>query len=165
VTADKDFKRVVRNYAREHGISYAAARRHLRPSTARRFEEHTMVEFNLAAPILRFFDEDKAREFYVDYLAMKVDFEHRFDPDSPLYMQVSRGKLVLHLSEHHGDGTPGTHVLVYTTGLAELQAELAGKDRIGRQLPGLEQDDIGTWVQVTDPFGNVLRFLESSSDP
>jgi hypothetical protein len=27
-------------------------------------------------------------------------------------------------------------------------------------LPGLERDDIGTWLQVIDPFGNTLRFLE-----
>jgi hypothetical protein len=110
VTSDKDFKRVVRTYARERGIPYAAARAHLRPGIAQRSKEHVMVEFNRAAPVLRIFDEDKAREFYVDYLGMTVDFEHRFDPDSPLYMQVSRGVLVLHLSEHHGDGTPGTHV-------------------------------------------------------
>ena len=119
-----------------------------------------IVEFSRAAPILRIFDEGKAREFYLDYLGMSVDFEHRFNPESPLYMQVTRGALVLHLSEHHGDGTPGTHVLVYTTGIAELHHELAAKDRIGRQMPGLERDDLGIWLQVVDPFGNVWRFLE-----
>jgi hypothetical protein len=32
---------------------------------------------------------------------------HRFAPDLPLYMQVSRDGSVLHLSEHHGDCSPG----------------------------------------------------------
>lgn len=37
----------------------------------------------------------------------RVDWEHRFEPGFPLYLQVSRDGLVLHLSEHHGDGSPG----------------------------------------------------------
>jgi catechol 2,3-dioxygenase-like lactoylglutathione lyase family enzyme len=54
-------------------------------------------------PILRSFDETKAREFYVDFLGFTVDWTHRFEPDLPLYMQVSRDGIVLHISEHHGD--------------------------------------------------------------
>jgi len=40
--------------------------------------------------VLRSFDEAKAREFYVDFLGFTVDWEHRFEPGMPLYMQVSR---------------------------------------------------------------------------
>ena len=57
-------------------------------------------------PILRIFDEDKAKEFYVDYLEFVVDWEHRFEEEMPLYMQISLDSIVLHLSEHHGDCTP-----------------------------------------------------------
>ncbi len=39
-------------------------------------------------PILRIFDDAKAREFYVDFLGFKVDWEHRFDPRTPIYLQV-----------------------------------------------------------------------------
>ncbi|MDQ3453082.1 MAG: glyoxalase superfamily protein, partial [Actinomycetota bacterium] len=38
-------------------------------------------------PILRSFDETRAREFYVGYLGCVVDWEHRFDGQGPLYMQ------------------------------------------------------------------------------
>jgi catechol 2,3-dioxygenase-like lactoylglutathione lyase family enzyme len=31
-------------------------------------------------PILRIFDDAKAREFYVGYLGFEVDWEHRFEP-------------------------------------------------------------------------------------
>jgi hypothetical protein len=48
-------------------------------------------------PILRIFSVEKAREFYLDYAGFRVDWEHRFDPTAPLYMQVSRDGLVLHL--------------------------------------------------------------------
>ena len=41
-------------------------------------------------------------------LGFRVDWEHRFRRAAPLYMQVSRDGLVLHLSEHHGDACPGS---------------------------------------------------------
>jgi catechol 2,3-dioxygenase-like lactoylglutathione lyase family enzyme len=61
---------------------------------------------------LRIFDEARARDFYVEYLGFAVDWEHRFGGRGPLYTLVSRGSLVLHLSEHHGDGSPGHVVYV-----------------------------------------------------
>ena len=78
-------------------------------------------------PILRSFDEAKAREFYVDWLGFTVDWEHRFEPWAPLYMQVSRAGIVFHISEHHGDGSPGAHVRVQVTGVRDYHAELIGK--------------------------------------
>ena len=67
-------------------------------------------------PILRIFDVDKAKAFYVDFLGFQIDWEHRFDVSSPLYMQVSRARLTLHLSEHHGDACPGSTVFVFFAG-------------------------------------------------
>ena len=37
-------------------------------------------------PILRSFDEARARDFYVRYLGFEVLFEHRFEPGLPLYL-------------------------------------------------------------------------------
>lgn len=117
------------------------------------------MKFNRVIPVLRIFDAGKAKEFYVTYLGMTVDWEHRFEPDLPLYLQVSRGDLVLHLSEHHGDGTPGTVVYVDTTDVASLHAELHAK-RYAHLNPGLDTDEIGTHLSVLDPFGNALRFTQ-----
>ena len=58
--------------------------------------------FTRTIPTLRIFDSGKAREFYIGFLGFKVDFEHRFEPDLPLFMQISMGDIVLYLSEHHG---------------------------------------------------------------
>ena len=82
------------------------------------------VTFTRVVPILRIFDLDKARQFYVDYLGFTVDWEHRSSESAPLYLQVSRGLLVLHLSEHHGDGTPGSAVYVETRDVRTFHAEL-----------------------------------------
>jgi len=63
-------------------------------------------------PVLRMFDVAKARKFYIDYLGFKVEFEHRFQDNAPMFMGVSRDGLMLFLSQHHGDGSPGAHVVV-----------------------------------------------------
>jgi catechol 2,3-dioxygenase-like lactoylglutathione lyase family enzyme len=115
------------------------------------------VSFKPAVPILRIFDVDKAKEFYVEYVGMTIDFEHRFEAGTPLFMQVSRGELVLHLSEHHGDGTPGTVVYIQTTNVRALHAELAAKN-YPHLRPGLSTDEMGTCLALLDPFGNTLRF-------
>ncbi|PJN37930.1 glyoxalase/bleomycin resistance/extradiol dioxygenase family protein [Streptomyces sp. CB02959] len=112
-----------------------------------------------AVPIFRIFDVAKAHEFYVDYLGCTMDWEHRFAPGTPLYTQVSRSGLALHLSEHHGDATPGSTVYVELTGVRALHAELAAKD-YPYLRPGLEEDEFGTCLTVTDPFGNRIRFNE-----
>ena len=49
-----------------------------------------------AVPIFRIFDVAKAKEFYVDFLGCKIDWEHRFDEAAPLYLQVPQGSLVLY---------------------------------------------------------------------
>jgi catechol 2,3-dioxygenase-like lactoylglutathione lyase family enzyme len=111
-------------------------------------------------PILRIFDVDRAREFYVDWLGFQVDWEHRFDDDAPLYMQVSRDGLVLHLSEHSGDGTPGSVVYVAAQGVAELHREITARPY--RYLrPGLGTGPVGgDCLDLLDPFGNRLRIEE-----
>ena len=93
------------------------------------------IEFRRAVPAFRIFSLEKAREFYLDFLGFKVDWEHRFAPDAPVYMQVSRGNLMFHLSEHHGDGTPGSIAYVYTAGVGELHRELPARST-NTTIPG-----------------------------
>jgi catechol 2,3-dioxygenase-like lactoylglutathione lyase family enzyme len=111
-------------------------------------------------PILRIFSVEKAREFYLDYLGCHLDWEHRFDETAPLYMQVSRDGLVLHLSEHYGDGSPGTNFQVDFEGVHELHAELSAKN-YAYWRPGITQTFWGTaQLNLLDPFGNKLRLCE-----
>lgn len=121
------------------------------------------ITFMPAIPILRIFDVVKAREFYVDYLGFRIDREHRFAPGTPLFMRVSRGPLVLFLSEHHGDGTPGTVVYVETRQVRAYHAELRSRG-YAYLNPGIGVDDIGTCMTLIDPFGNTLRFNEPPAD-
>lgn len=86
------------------------------------------MHFARAIPIIRIFSEEKAREFYVDFLGFTIDWEHRFEANTPLYAQVRRSDLILHLSEHYGDATPGSTIYVPMQGIDALHAELQRKD-------------------------------------
>ncbi|MFM0735461.1 glyoxalase superfamily protein [Paraburkholderia sediminicola] len=116
-----------------------------------------------AIPIIRIFSEEKAKEFYVDFLGFTIDWEHRFEANFPLYAQVSRSDLVLHLSEHHGDATPGSTIFVPVQGIDALHAELQRKDyKYGK--PGIEVEPWGKVLETIDPFGNRIRFSESPKE-
>jgi hypothetical protein len=115
------------------------------------------MTFGKTIPILRIFDEAKAREFYLGYLGFKVDWEHRFEPNTPLYMQISRHECVLHLSEHYGDGTPGSAIRIETPDIDAFHAGLAKDYKYAR--PGINEPPWGTReVSIQDPFGNKLTF-------
>ncbi len=116
-------------------------------------------------PVLRIFDEEAARAFYVDFLGFTVDWEHRFEPDLPLYQQISRDGCVLHLTGHHGDCCPGSAVRVNVEGIEAFHAVLLAK-RYKHARPGLEETAWGTReVSVTDPFGNRLTFAQYDEEP
>lgn len=109
-------------------------------------------------PILRSFDEAKAREFYIAWLGFEVVFEHRFEPGTPLYMGVKRGDCTLHLSEHHGDGSPGVHVRIHCPDLEAFHAELQTRP-YKNYRPGLQDQEWGAREMVVqDGAGNMLIF-------
>src|SRR5262245_2705303 len=111
-------------------------------------------------PLLRIFSVEKAKEFYVGFLGFQVDWEHRFDDAAPVYLQVSRAGLSLHLTEHHGDCCPGSTVFVWMTGLDEFHREISAKE-YGYLRPGVERTFYGAkCMEVIDPFGNRIRFNE-----
>lgn len=122
------------------------------------------MKLNGLIPVLRSFDEAKAREFYCDFLGFGVDFEHRFAVDAPLYMQVSRDGVALHLSEHHGDASPGSTVRIHIDDIDALHRELNAKDyKYAR--PGIQDQPWGMReISVSDPFGNKVVFAQVAAD-
>lgn len=119
------------------------------------------MEFTRIVPVLRILSIEKAKEFYIGFLGFKLDWEHRFDEGLPLYMQISRGGVLLHLSEHHGDGCPGAHIRVEMTGLNEFHTELIAK-KYGYGRPGIQEQEWGELSMTTyDPFNNRVYFCES----
>jgi catechol 2,3-dioxygenase-like lactoylglutathione lyase family enzyme len=106
-------------------------------------------------PILHIEDYAEAKAYYVDWLGFNVDWEFRLESTFPVYMQVSRDALVLHLSEHKGDNPGGVKCHVDVDDLDSLVAEWK-----------LRRPDFNQGIQITpwnskhislqDPFGNTL---------
>jgi predicted enzyme related to lactoylglutathione lyase len=111
-------------------------------------------------PILRMFDWAPARAFYLDFLGWTLEGEPRFEDHVPRYVRL-RGPegARVDLSEHNGDGTPGTAILIMVPDAAALHATLVGRD-YGYAEPGLEESPLGRTVTVHDPSGNRISFLE-----
>ena len=119
-------------------------------------------QFSAAIPILRSFDETKAREFYIEFLGFEIVFEHRFEPNTPLYMGLRLGQCELHLSEHFGDASPGASLRVempdvhsYCTAL-NAKAYRHARPGVIRQPWGMDD------MTISDPFGNKLIFCSDS---
>lgn len=104
------------------------------------------------------FDLASTKRFYCDYLRFEIDWQDG-QGDGPIYLQVSRDGLLLHLSSHHGDGTPGGVVLIEMRGLAALHGELNGRS-YPFMNPGLEPHPAGREMTLIDPASNLLRFFE-----
>jgi hypothetical protein len=118
----------------------------------------------MVTPIFRIFDYRKAYEFYVEWLGFHIDWEERSDTVS-MYMQVSRGDIVLHLTGYYGENCPGSRsrAMAEINGLMAYHRLLVQKD-YPFMPPGLKKTVWSERVmqaEVTDPFGNSIVFIEA----
>ncbi|HDR3886787.1 TPA: VOC family protein [Bacillus cereus] len=114
----------------------------------------------MITPIFRIFDVEKAHLFYINFLGFKLDWEHRYEDNMPLYMQISLHDVVIHLSEHHGDASPGGAIRVKIEDLKSYYATLSSKD-YAYSKPDIERTPWDTIeLTVIDPFLNRITFYE-----
>ncbi|GAB3746919.1 glyoxalase superfamily protein [Microlunatus parietis] len=111
-------------------------------------------------PILRIFDWDATQAFYREFLGWTVISHQQFEGHAPRYLRL-RGPdgVRIDLSEHPGDGTPGTAILIEISEVAALHAELLGRN-FGYAQPTLEDSEHGRTVTLHDPCGNRITYLE-----
>lgn len=118
------------------------------------------MKLQAPVPIFRIFDHAMALSFYCGWLGFKVDWEHRFSPTGPRYLQISRDAAVFHLSEHFGDSTPGSKVFLEIDDVTALHAELHSRPNPNMN-PGIVDAPWGARIlEVIDPFGNRICFNE-----
>ncbi len=92
----------------------------------------------IVKPILRIFDYNKAIEFYINWLGFRIDWEYRPN-GTPVYLQIALRDITLHLSEHHGDSTPGARIFIDDfEGLAAYHTKLLNKDYSYNRPVGLK---------------------------
>jgi catechol 2,3-dioxygenase-like lactoylglutathione lyase family enzyme len=109
-------------------------------------------------PVLRIFDLDIAKAFYIDWLGFHINWQSQVTPGFPKYFQISRDGVVLHLTEHYGDCSPGAKIMIQTDDIDALHRELASRPNPNMD-PGIEA---APWnaklMTIIDPFGNRLCF-------
>ncbi|WP_046245286.1 glyoxalase superfamily protein [Hymenobacter terrenus] len=116
----------------------------------------------MITPVFTVLDYQKAREFYIDWLGFHLDWVEQLK-NGTLYMQVSRGDVVLHLTDNHKSGFPGSRVRANINGLVAYHHILLKKDYPFTR-PGLVKANWSEKVmeaEVIDPFGNRIIFQEA----
>jgi catechol 2,3-dioxygenase-like lactoylglutathione lyase family enzyme len=106
-------------------------------------------------PTLRITSYERSKAFFVDGLGFQIDWEHRFKPHFPVFMQVSREELSFFLSAHSGDCAVGGLIHLYVSNVDAWFAEFQGrnisvKEPPNESLPGLRS------MTVVDPDGNKI---------
>jgi catechol 2,3-dioxygenase-like lactoylglutathione lyase family enzyme len=107
-------------------------------------------------PTLRMTDYAKSKQFYVEGLGFQIDWEHRFQPDLPVFVQVSRDGLAFFLTEHRGDCPTGGLVHLYVPDVDAWFSEFQQKG-IRIQEPPDEYLQGLRSMTILDPDGNKLH--------
>ena len=119
----------------------------------------SQIEFK-GIPTFRILNYNEAVEFYVDFLGFTIDWEHRFGPSEPVYMQISRNNLTLHLSENKRFQME-IIIFVETEGIEAFHRELVERNT-AKSIPEVSKTDWQTLqMEIEDPFGNLLRFNQT----
>jgi len=114
-------------------------------------------------PVLRMFDLEKALGFYVGFLGFEELSRHQFEPELPVYLILTREGVRLHLSEHFGDASPGTHIRVEVEDVERFCKELNDK-HYRHARPGFHDQPWGVReMTIADPFGNRVTFWQPTS--
>ena len=116
-----------------------------------------MYTLSRVTPILRIFDEAKAREFYIDFLGFKLDWEHRFEPGFPLFAQLTRDGQTIFLTEHSGDCEVGGAVYFIVDDVDSLYRAFSAAN-VPIEQPPHDTDWGSREMLLRDPDGNRLRF-------
>jgi catechol 2,3-dioxygenase-like lactoylglutathione lyase family enzyme len=98
-------------------------------------------------PILRVSDAATAVRWY-ERLGFTQQWEHRFEPHLPAFVEVARGKVRLFLSEHTGDARPDTLVYIRVRDIDAVAKEFGVE---------VEKAPWGREIELRDPDGNRLR--------
>jgi hypothetical protein len=118
------------------------------------------VSLQPPVPVLTIASAAEAKKFYLDFLDFAADWGWPEDGQRPLYAQISRSEVSLHLNEQRPNkGT--SQIFIRCTGLDALQQTLSRKAH-GYALHLRATPDDRREIQITDPFGNVLRFSENN---
>ena len=108
-------------------------------------------------PQFRITDVRRSIAFYVEGLGFEIDWEHRFEPGAPVFMQLTRAGQTIYLTEHAGDCQVGGAAYFVVP-----DVDVCYEEFLSRGVVPTEPPEDRPWGQremvLTDPDGNRLRF-------
>jgi catechol 2,3-dioxygenase-like lactoylglutathione lyase family enzyme len=107
-------------------------------------------------PTLRITNYATSKKFYVEGLGFQVDWEHRFEPHFPVFMQVSRDGLAFFLTEHSGDCPVGGLIHLYVPDVDSWFVEFQARGVPVQEPPNECLQGLRS-MTVLDPDGNKLH--------
>jgi catechol 2,3-dioxygenase-like lactoylglutathione lyase family enzyme len=107
-------------------------------------------------PTLRITNYATSKKFYVDGLGFEIDWEHRFEPHFPVFMQVSRDGLAFFLTEHSGDCPVGGLIHLYVPDVDSWFVEFRARGVPVQEPPNESLQGLRS-MTVLDPDGNKLH--------
>ncbi len=107
-------------------------------------------------PTLRMTDYATSKTFYSHSLGFHIDWEHRFKPGFPVFMQVSRDGLAFFLTEHTGDCPVGGLIHLYVPDVDAWFGELRQRGVPVTEPPNERLQGLRS-MTVVDPDGNKLH--------
>ncbi len=113
-------------------------------------------------PQLRITNAPRSLKFYVDGLGFKIDWEHRFGPTYPLFVQLTREEQTIFLTEHANDCQVGGACYFIVPNAEQYYVALQA-----RGVTASKPIEVTPWGThefiITDPDGNHLRFASEKS--
>lgn len=108
-------------------------------------------------PQLRMLSAAISQPFYEQGMGFAVDWQHRFEPGLPLFLQLTRAGQTLFLTEHAGDCVAGGAAYFKVPDVDELFRDFQARGIVPCQAPS--DTPWGTReMAFMDPAGNRLRF-------
>jgi len=114
-------------------------------------------------PTLRMTNYARSKAFYVEQLGFQIDWEHRFEPHFPVFMQVSRDGMAFFLTEHRGDCPVGGLLHLYVPDVDAWYAEFLSKGVAVQEPPNESLQGLRD-MTIVDPDGNKLRICTRLAD-
>jgi catechol 2,3-dioxygenase-like lactoylglutathione lyase family enzyme len=105
-------------------------------------------------PIVHVSDVSRSVAWY-EQLGFLFEWEHRFAPDLPAFVSISRGHARIYLSEHEGDASPDSLLYIRHSHLDQLARVF---DATPKDVPW------GRELELRDPDGNRLRISDPLED-
>jgi catechol 2,3-dioxygenase-like lactoylglutathione lyase family enzyme len=115
-----------------------------------------MTTMQKVVPTLRITNYARSKAFYVDGLGFKVEWEHRFEPQFPVFLSIKRDEMEIFLTEHAGDCPVGGLVHLYVPDVDAWYTEFQSKGVPVKEPPNESLQGLRD-MTVVDPDGNKLR--------